>query len=313
MRVAAVDCGTNTVRLLVLDDAGEVVLRVGRIVRLGEGVDATGRLAPSALDRLLAALDEYAAVLADAGVDRVRFCATSAVRDAAGPEDRARLADGVRARLGVEPEVLSGDEEAALTFAGAVAGVPADTPGPVLVVDIGGGSTELVLGEAGGATGPAGPQVLAAHSADVGAVRLAERHLHHDPPTPEELVACARDVDAALDAALDASGVDLAAARTVVGVAGTVLTLAAGLHGVGDLAAADGLACDVDAVRDLVARLAAMTTEQRVATGWVDPGRADVLPAGGVVLERVLARIRTSEVLASVGDVLDGIADGLRQ
>jgi exopolyphosphatase / guanosine-5'-triphosphate,3'-diphosphate pyrophosphatase len=300
VRVAAVDCGTNTVRLLVRDE-DRVVLRVSRIVRLGEGVDATGRLSPAALGRLFAALDEYAALLADAGVGRVRFCATSAVRDAAGDADRAALADGVRDRLGVDPEVLDGPTEAALTFAGAVAGLAAGTPDPVLVVDIGGGSTELVVGEVARPAGAVG------HSADVGAVRLAERHLHTDPPTAEELAACARDVDAALDAA-EAAGVDLAAARTVVGVAGTVLTLAAGLHGARDLEAVDQAVCDAAAVVDLVGRVVAMTTAERVATGWIDPGRADVLPAGGVVLERVLARTGSSRLVASVGDVLDGIA-----
>ncbi|MCH1865835.1 exopolyphosphatase [Nocardioides sp. CFH 31398] len=300
MRVAAVDCGTNTVRLLVRDEDG-VVLRVGRIVRLGEGVDATGRLAPAALGRLFAALDEYATLVADAGVERVRFCATSAVRDAAGDDDRAALAVGVRDRLGVEPDVLDGPTEAALTFAGAVAGLPPGTPGPVLVVDIGGGSTELVLGD------PARPAEAVGHSADVGAVRLAERHLRTDPPTAGELAACARDVDAALDAAR-AHGVDPGAARTVVGVAGTVLTLAAGLHGARDLEAVDQAVCDAGDLVALVARVAAMTTAERVATGWIDPGRADVLPAGGVVLERVLARTGSPRLIASVGDILDGIA-----
>ena len=177
-RVAAVDCGTNTVKLLVADldpETGEAheLLREARMVRLGEGVDATGRLADAALDRLFAALEEYAGLVAAHDVSRLRFCATSAARDARNADV---FAAGVESRLGVRPEVLSGAEEAALSFAGATRALGA-RPAPICVVDIGGGSTEVVLGDAAG--------VAAGRSLDIGSVRMTERHLHSDPPTTE--------------------------------------------------------------------------------------------------------------------------------
>ena len=192
------------------------------MVRLGQGVDATGRLADEALARTFAAIDEYAALIAAHDVDRVRFCATSASRDA---ENSAVFVAGVRARLGVEPEVVSGDEEAALSFDGAVRNLRHTPAEPVLVVDIGGGSTELVLGTTAG-----GPD--AAVSLDIGSVRLHERHLRSDPPTADEVADCV----AAIDSQLDGSPVPLAEAATVVGVAGTVTSVGAGVL---DLAAYD--------------------------------------------------------------------------
>lgn len=298
-RVAAIDCGTNTIKLLVTDGERDLV-REMRMVRLGEGVDRTGVLSEAALARTLAAVDEYAALLArhEVPASSVRFCATSASRDARnGDVFRA----GVRARLGVEPEVVTGVEEAALAFDGAVRHLRDAPARPVLVVDVGGGSTELVLGHADEETG-----VAAAHSMDVGSARLHERHLHSDPPAAEEVA----DLVADVDRALDACPVDPAAAATVVGVAGTVTTLAAGVL---DLAAYDRAAIDqarlaVDDVRTLTRRLVAMTVEERLALPWMHPGRADVIAAGALVVERVLDRSGAVELVVSESDILDGIA-----
>ena len=294
--IAAIDCGTNTIKLLVGDLPG-VAVRETRLVRLGQGVDATGRLADAALARAFAALDEYAAIIAAHDVTRLRFCATSATRDSANAQV---FADGVHARLGVWPEVLSGDEEAALSFDGAVRNLRAPVTGRVLVVDIGGGSTELVLGT----TTPE-----AAHSMDVGSVRLHERRLRSDPPGPAEVVACVGDIDAALDAA-HAAGVDLGSADAVVGVAGTVTSVAAGVL---DLPAYSAEAIDqavlpVEEVHALVERLVAMTVAERLALPWMHPGRADVIDAGALVLSRVLRRTRVDSLVASEADILDGIA-----
>jgi len=298
-RVAAVDCGTNTIKLLVgsVDGQGltDVVVRETRMVRLGEGVDRTGRLSEAALGRAFAALDEYAALVGAHDVSRIRFCATSATRDAA---NGAVFANGVRDRLGVSPEVITGAEEAALAFDGAIRNLRVPPAEPVLVVDIGGGSTELVLGSSGS------PE--AAHSMDIGSVRLHERHLHSDPPTAAEVTACVADIDAHLDE----SPVQVGHARAVVGVAGTVLTVVAGAL---DLPAYDADAIDqsvvpVDRIREVVDRLVAMSVADRLALGYMHPGRADVIDAGALILSRVLARARVDCLVASEADILDGIA-----
>ena len=298
-RVAAVDCGTNTIKLLVgsVDGQGltDVVVRETRMVRLGEGVDRTGRLSEAALERAFAALDEYAALVGAHDVSRIRFCATSATRDAT---NGAVFAAGVRDRLGVTPEVITGAEEAALAFDGAIRNLRVPPAEPVLVVDIGGGSTELVLGSSGSPD--------AAHSMDVGSVRLHERHLHSDPPTAAEVAACIADIDAHLDA----SPVQVGHARAVVGVAGTVLTVVAGAL---DLPAYDADAIDqsvvpVDRIREVVDRLVAMSVAERLALGYMHPGRADVIDAGALILSRVLARARVDCLVASEADILDGIA-----
>jgi len=294
--VAAVDCGTNTIKLLI-GDLPQVSVRESRMVRLGQGVDATGRLAPEALERTFAAIDEYARLVGEHGAARIRFCATSATRDAA---NAAEFAAGVRDRLGVEPEAIAGTEEAALALDGSVRNPRRSWPAPVLVVDIGGGSTELILGER---------TPHAAYSMDVGSVRLHERHLHDDPATPEQVAACVRDVEDALDAA-EQAGVDLSSARTVVGVAGTITSVAAGCL---DLPAYDADAIDqavleVSAVWDQVARLVAMSTADRLALGWMHPGRADVIDAGALVLDRILRRTRVDHLVVSEADILDGIA-----
>lgn len=302
--IAAIDCGTNTIKLLVGDPAGDPagVRRESRMVRLGQGVDATGRLAPEALERTFAAIDEYAAIIADAGVQRIRFCATSATRDAA---NAAEFTAGVVARLGVESEVLSGEEEARLAFDGAVRGVRAvaatgaDLPGPVLVVDIGGGSTELILGDP--ATGP-----TAEHSMDIGSVRLHERHVRNDPPDVVEIAAIVTDVDAALDAC----PVDPAAAATVLAVAGTNTTIAAGTLGLEayDRELIHGRVLAVADVQRLVGRLLAMTVAERRDLGWMHPGRADVIDAGALIVSRVLGRVVVPTVTVAETDILDGIA-----
>ena len=293
--VAAIDCGTNTIKLLV-GTLPDVAVREMRMVRLGQDLDRTGRIADEALERAFAAIDEYAAIIRDHDVppDRVRFVATSASRDASNSAD---FVAGVRHRLGVEPEVVSGAEEAALSFSGAVRNLGTPPSGPVLVVDIGGGSTELVLGTDG-------PQ--RSDSMDVGSVRLHERHLHSDPPTAEEVAACAGDVDAHLDA----SPVDPSVAGTVVGVAGTVTTVAAAVL---DLPAYDRSAIDqavlpVGEVLAAVDRLLAMTVAERRALPYMHPGRADVIDAGALILARVLRRAAVDSLVVSESDILDGIA-----
>ncbi len=292
--VAAFDCGTNTIKLLIGALPG-VAVRESRIVRLGQGVDATGRLADEALARAFAAIDEYAEMVAAHPVSRIRFCATSATRDAANAEV---FAEGVHARLGVWPEVLSGDEEAALSYDGAVRHLRRPPSYPVLVIDIGGGSTELILGDA------SGPSV--AESMDLGSVRMHERHLTSDPPTVDQIAACVADIDAHLDAC----SVPMSKAATVVGVAGTVLSITAGVL---DLPSYDKDAIDqseVDAadVQAFVERLVAMPVARRLEFPWMHPGRVDVLGAGGLILSRVLTRCSATTLVASEADILDGIA-----
>jgi len=292
--VAAIDCGTNTIKLLI-GDLPDVAVRESRMVRLGQGVDATGRLAPEALARAFEAIDEYAALIAAHDVDRIRFCATSATRDS---ENSAEFTAGVRARLGIDPEVLSGDEEARLAFDGAVRGT-APVPEPVLVIDIGGGSTELILGER--ATGP-----RASYSMDIGSVRLHERCLGGDPATPEQVAACV----AAIDAALDDCPVAPAAARAVIGVAGTITTVAAGVLGLRayDRELIHGRELDVDAVHQKVDDLVHATRAERLALGYVHPGRVDVIDAGALILSRVLRRATVPAMTVAETDILDGIA-----
>ncbi|WP_107704632.1 Ppx/GppA phosphatase family protein [Nocardioides allogilvus] len=301
-RVAAIDCGTNTIKLLIGSHTAEgldVRVRESRMVRLGQGVDATGRLSEEALVRAFAAIDAYAELITEEGVEQIRFCATSATRDASNAAD---FRAGVLARIGVEPEVLSGDEEAAVAFAGAMSNVGDEVARPILVVDIGGGSTEVVLGDDTG--------VLAARSMDIGSVRLHERHIRHDPATREEVEAVVRDIDDQLDAC----GVDLAAAATVVGIAGTMTTVGAGVL---DLAAYDPAAVDlsvhpVDDVHTYVDRLVAMTVSERLALGYMHPGRADVIDAGALIASRVLRRTSVGTMLISEADILEGIAWSLR-
>ena len=302
-RVAAIDCGTNSIKVLICsvgDGASQVLLRDSRVVRLGEGVDETGMLTDGALGRTFAAIDEFAGIIRSHGVPPglTRFCATSATRDAG---NAAVFTEGVRRRLGVEPEVLSGDEEAALVFAGAISGLvsgvgPAPTE-PVLVVDIGGGSTELVLGHGG-------PRESV--SMDIGSVRLHERHLHTDPPTADEVAACTADIDRHLDEA----GIGLDEVRSVIGTSGTIKTVACGVLDLGgyDREAFDGAVLGKAATRDFCDRLLAMTVQQRRALPYMHPGRADVIGAGAQIWSRILARVPVETHLVSEADILHGIA-----
>ena len=299
-RVAAFDCGTNSLRLLVADidvEAGTSrdVLRQMQVVRLGQGVDRTGRIAQASLERIFTAVEEYMTQVRELDVAQLRFCATSAARDADNAEE---FIVGIRERVGVQPEVLVGDEEARTSFAGAVRDLP-PLPEPLLVLDIGGGSTELILGSCDGV-------VEAAHSLDIGSVRLNERHLHSDPPSKEEIAAAVEDIDAVLDTC----EVDPARAAAVIGVAGTVTTVAAAVL---DLATyePDLIHRSVlrpDAVQGAVTQLLTMMVEQRKALGYMHPGRADVIGAGGLILDRILRRTTVGSMLVSEHDILDGIA-----
>jgi exopolyphosphatase/guanosine-5'-triphosphate,3'-diphosphate pyrophosphatase len=314
VRVAAIDCGTNSLRLLVADvdpEAGRLsdVDRRMEIVRLGQGVDSTGRLAPEALERTLRALRGYARIIGDRSAEAVRMVATSATRDAANAAD---FVHGVSGVLGLEPEVLSGEEEAYLSFVGATAefgAASATAGGPYLVVDIGGGSTEFVLGDrqapAGGTAGPTG---VSAVSVDIGCVRLTERHLHSDPPRPAEISAAAADIDAALDAV--AGTIPVAAARTLVGLAGSVTTVAGLALGLGkyDSARIHHARVSAAQVAAQTRRLLSQTREERAALGVMHPGRVDVIGGGAMVLDQIMRRFGFGEVLASEHDILDGIA-----
>jgi exopolyphosphatase / guanosine-5'-triphosphate,3'-diphosphate pyrophosphatase len=299
-RVAAIDCGTNSLRLLIADidpASGEVVDvdRETRIVRLGQGVDETRRFADDALARTFAVCREYAVLIDARQVERVRFVATSASRDVS---NREAFVDGVRQALGVVPEVVSGDEEAALSFVGAtreLIGVPA----PYLVVDIGGGSTEFVLG---------GRQVEAARSVDVGCVRLTERHLRDDPPTPAQIEAARADIEAGIDVA--AETVPFAKAVTVIGLAGSVTTVAAVAF---ELPEYDEVRIHhsritASQIHDVTQRLLAMTRAERSALPVMHPGRADVIGAGALVLDTIIARLAVPQIVVSEHDILDGIA-----
>ncbi|KNB54383.1 Ppx/GppA phosphatase family protein [Streptomyces caatingaensis] len=307
-RVAAIDCGTNSIRLLVadLDPATGEFKELDRrmtIVRLGQGVDRTGRFAPEALERTFAACREYAAVIDAHRAERVRFVATSASRDV---DNREEFVRGVVGILGVEPEVITGDQEAEFSFTGATKELAgrADLERPFLVVDIGGGSTEFVVGE---------EHVRAARSVDVGCVRMTERHLVvdgevSDPPAAERVAAIRADVEAALD--LAEQTVPLRAARTLVGLAGSVTTVAAVALGLEeyDSAAIHHARIPLERVREITARLLSSTHAERAAIPVIHPGRVDVIAAGALVLQCVMERTGAREVVVSEHDILDGIA-----
>jgi exopolyphosphatase / guanosine-5'-triphosphate,3'-diphosphate pyrophosphatase len=306
-RLAAIDCGTNSIRLLIADgDDGKLrdVHRETRIVRLGQGVDATGQFAPDALDRTRAALADYAALLRTHSVERVRMVATSAARDVSNRDVFfAMTADVLGAVLpGAVAEVITGAEEAELSFRGAV-GELDSTRGPFVVVDLGGGSTEIVVGGASG--------VVASYSADIGCVRLTERCLHSDPPTPEEVTAARQVVRERLGVALRVVPVE--GARTWVGLAGTMTTLSALAH---NMTTYDAAAIHLSRVagNDLLAvceRLIGMTRSQRAALPPMHEGRADVIGGGAIVVEELARELHTragiDELTVSEHDILDGI------
>lgn len=315
-RVAAVDCGTNSIRLLVADVApatGELLELDRRmtIVRLGQDVDRTGRLAPEALERTFAACREYAGVIRELGAAKVRFVATSASRDA---ENRDEFVRGVLDILGVEPEVITGEQEAEFSFTGATKELTGskegrgrgvgDLPRPFLVVDIGGGSTEFVVGE---------EHARAARSVDVGCVRMTERHLVRDgkvsdPPTEEQIAAIRADIEAALDLAEET--VPLREARTLVGLAGSVTSVSAIAQELPeyDSARIHHSRVSYDRVREITERLLRSTHAERAAIPSLHPGRVDVIGAGALVLLAIMERTGAEEVVVSEHDILDGIA-----
>jgi exopolyphosphatase/guanosine-5'-triphosphate,3'-diphosphate pyrophosphatase len=346
--VAAIDCGTNSIRLLVADlpepsaDPEQQLVDVTRrmeIVRLGQGVDRTGRLAPEAIERTRVALVDYAAEISSLRAEKVRMCATSASRDASNADEFRRM---VIETLGVAPEVLTGDEEARLSFTGAVRGLPAGTPSPYLVVDIGGGSTEFVVGDriagagpvggagagsvggagagpvggagagsvGGAGAGPAsaGIRVDAAVSVDVGCVRMTERHLHGDPPPLDEIATAEADIAAAVDRALEA--VPGREAATLVGLAGSVTTVVAIARELTSYRPEriHHARASYDEVARVTTDLLAMSAAERRVIPVMHPGRADVIGAGALVLQVIMRRAGIASVVASEHDILDGIA-----
>lgn len=316
MRVAGIDCGTNSIRLLVADavrdeESGAVILtdvrRRMEVVRLGQGVDTTGRLDEQALARTLAMAGEYAQECRDLGVEpgRVRFVATSASRDAENAADFVAGVERTFAGLEVSPEVVTGEEEAGLSFAGATVDlVAAGTPGPYLVVDLGGGSTEFARGA---------HEVVASRSMDIGCVRLTERHLHSDPPTQGEVDAARVDIGAALDQA--ESSVGFGGLGALVGVAGTITTVTAHALGLAtyDSAAIHLAALSTDEVYDSAASLLSLTRAERADLPFMHPGRVDVIGAGALIWYDTVGRVSEANgpelpVIASEKDILDGIA-----
>ena len=301
MRVAAIDCGTNSIRLLIADIDGSnfrEVVRDMEIVRLGQGVDQTGQFHPDAIIRTLAAVDKFAAEIAKRGVEKIRFCATSATRDAT---NRHLFVDGVRERLGIEPEVISGNEEAALSFAGAIQDLD-PSEGPFLVVDIGGGSTEFVFGTT---------TVEAARSVNIGCVRMSERHFANDPATPAQIELARTDIQAAI--ALAAAEVPITNAKTLVAVAGTATTVAAAALNLSEYDRYSIHLARISAlqVHEASAMFVTKTREERLALGYMHPGRVDVIAAGALVLSEIMKATGATEFVASESDILDGMARSL--
>lgn len=315
MRVGAIDCGTNSIRLLIADtrtpaegnnDGGARladVVRLMRVVRLGQGVDATGRLADEALERTFAAAEDYAGLIREYGASRLRFVATSATRDAA---NRQAFVDGIRQRLGVEPEVISGAEEAGLSFAGATSVLGASAAESVLVVDLGGGSTEFVVGDASG--------VKAARSVDMGCVRFTERYLRSDPPAAGQIAAARAEVNAIIDGVL--AEVPLRDVAKVVGVAGTITTVTAHALGLTEYQpdVIHGTELSVEQTARAATDLLHMTHDQRAALPYMHPGRVDVIGAGALIWQTIVERMaeltggRVTSAVTSEHDILDGIA-----
>ena len=301
MRVAAIDCGTNSIRLLIADIDGNnfrEVVRDMEIVRLGQGVDQTGQFHPDAIARTLAVVDKFASEIAKRGVEKIRFCATSATRDAT---NRHLFVDGGRERLGIEPEVSSGNEEAALSFAGAIQDLdPAE--GPFLVIDIGGGSTEFVFGTS---------TVEAARSVNIGCVRMTERHFANDPATPDQIELARTDIQAAIAQA--AAEVPITQAKTLVAVAGTATTVAAAALNLPEYDRYSIHLARISAaqVHDASTMFLTKNREERLALGYMHPGRVDVIPAGALVLSEIVKATGATGFVASESDILDGMARSL--
>ena len=303
MRVAAIDCGTNSIRLLIADVEGNNFREVSRdmeIVRLGQGVDKTGEFHPDAIKRTLAAVEKFAVEIARRGVNKIRFCATSATRDA---RNRDLFIEGVMARLGIAPEVISGDEEARLSFAGATKELP-ESLAPFLVIDIGGGSTEFVLGDR---------EVKAAKSVNIGCVRMSERHFTNDPATQLEIDAARSDIQRAISEAAEV--VDIKSAKSLIAVAGTATTVAAAAL---ELPTYDRYAIHLSRIsaektHQVSEMFLKMNRDQRAALGYMHPGRVDVIGAGSLVLSEIMKATGVKEFIASESDILDGMAWSLGQ
>jgi exopolyphosphatase/guanosine-5'-triphosphate,3'-diphosphate pyrophosphatase len=300
-RVAAIDCGTNSIRLLIAEPDGAGGLkdleRRLEVVRLGQGVDATGEFHPDALQRTFAAVDEYAELIKKAEVpaENVHFVATSATRDV---KNREALFAGTKERLGVLPDVISGETEARLSFNGALSRVTPEGE-PVLVMDIGGGSTELITGSVAG-------DLYSAISLDVGSVRVTERFLKQNPVADVDLARAA----AYVDELLAECGVEFGSIGTWIGVAGTVTTLAGVYLGLEhyDRERVHGAVIPLPSVEELLDQLAAMTVDQIRALPSMHPGRADVITGGALVEARIAARLNVEYLIVSESDILDGIA-----
>ncbi|NBQ59595.1 MAG: Ppx/GppA family phosphatase [Actinobacteria bacterium] len=297
-RVAAIDCGTNSIRLLIADiDNGEFkeIVRSMEVVRLGQGVDKNKLFQPDAIDRTLAAVDNFNEEIVSKSVEKIRFCATSATRDAT---NRSLFTDGVKNILGVEVEVILGDEEAKLSYFGATKGLK-QSDAPFLVVDIGGGSTEFVYGH---------EKVEFAKSVDIGCVRMSERHLNTQPVTMDQVARAIVDIDKAIAQA--AAIVPISAAKTLIAVAGTATTVAAAAL---ELKEYDRnlihlSRISADKVYEVSAMLQSMQKNEIAELGYMHPGRVDVITAGSLVLSRVMAATGASEFVASESDILDGMA-----
>lgn len=298
MRVGVIDCGTNSIRLLIADISDGTfheVQREMKIVRLGQGVDQTGEFHPDAIERTLAAVEIYAKELLSRGVERIRFCATSATRDAT---NRDLFLQGVHKLLGIYPEVISGEEEAALSFQGATKGLVGQQ-GPYLVVDIGGGSTEFVLGD---------QNVEAARSVNIGCVRMSERHFRSDPPSAEEIAAARVDIKVAIAEA--AKHVAITSARTLIAVAGTATTVAAAALKLPeyDRDAIHLSRVSAQKVHEISEMFLTMNRHDRALLGYMHPGRVDVITAGSLVLSEIMKATGAKEFVASESDILDGMA-----
>lgn len=303
MRVAAIDCGTNSLRLLIADiDQGNFreIYRTMEVVRLGEGVDQNKTFKLEAIDRTLTALQTFSGEITRRGVERIRFCATSATRDAT---NRDLFIKGVEEILGITPEVIPGTEEASLSFRGATKEL-ATAEGPFLVVDIGGGSTEFVYGT---------ENVIAARSVNVGCVRMAERHQLTSPLSESSRTAAIADIDAAIAEA--AAEVPITKARSVIAVAGTATTVAAAALGLEtyDRYAIHLARISAEKTHEIAQSLAAMTRSEIAALGYMHPGRVDVITAGSLVLSRIMSATGAKEFIASEADILDGMAWSLAE
>ena len=297
-RVAAIDCGTNSIRLLIADITGDnfkEVLRTMEIVRLGQGVDQNKAFQPDAIDRTLSAVRLFKDHIASKGVEKIRFCATSATRDAT---NRNLFIDGVREILGIEVEVIPGEEEAELSFIGATKELR-QSDAPFLVVDIGGGSTEFVFGN---------EKVDFAKSVNIGCVRMSERHLNTQPPSMAQIAQAIVDIDIAITQA--AAVVPITTAKTLVAVAGTATTVAAAALELTDYDRHMIHLSRISAsnVHKVAASFQSMNKDQITSLGYMHPGRVDVITAGSLVLSRIMAATGASEFVASESDILDGMA-----